>query len=235
LSPFSNGNKLRIPKWVRSFSRKSEHYGTRRTARFSILWTLSGHLIGHVTGAALSATETLKYDAIPASKSRTHASHNHRTHKSQIKTDTEPPHTLHTRFPTPHDTHNARTLKPRNKETEKETLEAHHLLSQRIRPHTNRNHTNHTSQPRTSTEPPHDPHTHPSEPNNAHSTYTIEPRIGTDRRPHVRLGRFPCSIDAQREYNENTTRIQREYNENTTRIQREHNEKTNENRREQHE
>jgi FtsZ-interacting cell division protein ZipA len=124
--------------------------------------------------------ETLKYGKIPARKSQTHASHNHRTHKSQIKTDTELPHTLHTRFPTPHDTHNARTLEPRNKETKKETLEAHHLLSQRIRPHTNRNHPNRTSQPRTNTEPPHDPHTHSSEPNNAHSTYTIEPRIGTD-------------------------------------------------------
>jgi len=42
-------------------------------------------------------TPKTKYDAIPASKSQTHTLHNHRTHKSQMKTDAEPPHTSHTR------------------------------------------------------------------------------------------------------------------------------------------
>jgi hypothetical protein len=124
LSPFPNGNKLRIASECSFFSRKSEHCGTRvRTARCMTLVHLClflsiacGHLPGifrHVTNTGPrreTQRETLKYDAIPASKSRTHATHNHRTHKSQIETGTEPPHTLHTRFPTPHDTHNARTL-----------------------------------------------------------------------------------------------------------------------------
>jgi len=42
-------------------------------------------------------TPKTKYDAIPASKSQTHASHNHQTHKLQMKTDAEPPHISHTR------------------------------------------------------------------------------------------------------------------------------------------
>ena len=50
-------------------------------------------------------TPKTKYDAIPASKSQTHASHNHRTHKSQMRTDAEPPHIQLTySLPAPHDT-----------------------------------------------------------------------------------------------------------------------------------
>ena len=163
-----------------------------------------GHLpgiFGHVTNVSpRTQRETLKYDAIPTRKSQTHASHNHRTHKSQMKTDTELPHTLHTRFPTPHDTHNARTLEARREGTERETLQAHHVLPQRIRPHIDEHHSNHTSQPRTNAEPPHDPHTHSSEPDNAYSTYTLEPHVGIVRAPLgarqsvLRLGRFLCSI-----------------------------------------
>ena len=110
---FSNRSKLGWRAiWARfTFLGKTSPSGTRRvrtTARcmtlvhlYLFLSIACGHLpeiFGPVTKAIPRAkdtqSETLKYDANPTRKNQTHASHSHRTHKSQIKTDTNrtPPH-----------------------------------------------------------------------------------------------------------------------------------------------
>jgi hypothetical protein len=128
---------------------------------------------------------------IPASKSQTHASPNHRTHKSLIKTDTELPCTTHVPFPTLHDTHNAHTFDP---QLGLETLKYDAIPASKSHTHAPHNHRTLKTQIKTDTKPPHTLHTRFPTPHDTHNVRTLEPRLGTDRAPYWnRLGRFPCS------------------------------------------